>query len=128
MNLDSLSPMVRQYLETALWSSNDESTPAGGEPFDRNYDLSDIAPASIDQAVTDCDAFFIKASRLGILGDPQASDSSNLGHNFWLTRNGHGAGFWDGDYPEHGDELTRLCEEFREINPGLGDDGVIYFE
>ena len=20
------------------------------------------------------------------------------GHDFWLTRNGHGAGFWDGDW------------------------------
>jgi len=22
------------------------------------------------------------------------------GHDFWLTRNGHGAGFWDGDWPK----------------------------
>ena len=23
-----------------------------------------------------------------------------IGHDFWLTRNGHGAGFWDGDWDD----------------------------
>jgi hypothetical protein len=33
------------------------------------------------------------------------------GHDFQLTRNGHGAGFWDGDW-KHGDELTALAKTF----------------
>jgi hypothetical protein len=49
------------------------------------------------------------------------------GHDFWLTRNGHGAGFWDGDWPkEAGDRLTKACEEFGEFDLYIGDDGMIY--
>ena len=30
------------------------------------------------------------------------------GCDFWLTSQGHGAGFWDGDWPTYGDMLTDL--------------------
>ena len=37
------------------------------------------------------------------------------GHDFWLTRNGHGAGFWDGDYPESEETiLTDAARTFGE--------------
>ncbi len=42
------------------------------------------------------------------------------GHDFWLTRQGHGAGFWDGDWPDHVDrECCGLCgwrSEFGELD------------
>lgn len=118
-----LNNFVRQYLETALWSSNDESTPEGGEPFDANYSIEDIAPEAIEQAIQDCTAFLEKAATL--LAE---YDLETAGHDFWLTRNHHGAGFWDGDYQkEDGETLTKLSQEFRELNPYLGDDGKIYF-
>lgn len=46
--------------------------------------------------------------------------------DFWLTRNGHGCGFWDGDWPEHGDELTDICCKFSVIDLYVGDDGLVY--
>ena len=42
-----------------------------------------------------------------------------------LTRNDHGAGFWDGDY-EHGDRLTELSRKFKEVTAYVGDDGKIH--
>ena len=36
----------------------------------------------------------------------------DAGGDFHLTRNGHGAGFWDGGWPEHGDELTELAKPY----------------
>jgi hypothetical protein len=51
------------------------------------------------------------------------------GHDFWLTRNGHGAGFWDRTPLEKGklgDELTKLCKAFGESDLYWGDDGGIY--
>lgn len=33
------------------------------------------------------------------------------GHDLWLTRNGHGAGFWDGDWRDH-DVLCNVSEQF----------------
>lgn len=60
---------------------------------------------------------------------PTCSDGSSpaamAGHDFWLTSAGHGAGFWDGDWPKYGDLLTKKCEN-QEINLYVGDDGKIY--
>ena len=38
-------------------------------------------------------------------------------HDFWLTRNGHGAGFWDGDWEhEAGERLTADSKRFGEVS------------
>ena len=115
--------MLRQYMETALWSSTDESDESGGEPMDKNYDIYDISEESIVEAKKDIKKFVDKAGSLLDDVDPEQA-----GHDFWLTRNHHGAGFWDGDYPEDiGDKLTKLSHEFGEKWPYVGDDGKIYF-
>ncbi len=55
------------------------------------------------------------------------SDDEAAGHDFWLTRNGHGAGFWDGDWPEPAaTRLTASSKKYGEFNLYLGDDGKIY--
>jgi hypothetical protein len=49
------------------------------------------------------------------------------GHDFWLTRNGHGAGFWDGDWPEpYAEMFTEGAKSYGEFQPYLGDDSLIY--
>jgi hypothetical protein len=49
------------------------------------------------------------------------------GHDFLLTRNGHGCGFWDGDWPEEaGERLTAAAEKCGEFNLYVGDDGLLY--
>lgn len=48
-------------------------------------------------------------------------------HDFWLTRNGHGAGFWDGAWTEPvATELTDAAHAFGSCDLDLGDDGKIY--
>lgn len=119
--------MTESYLTTALWSSHDESTPDGGEPMDANYGIADIAPESVEKAARDCAAFMERAAH--IIEQCPAADRPSVGHDFWLTRNHHGAGFWDGDYPEAaGKALTALAEEFGECDAVVGDDGKIYLE
>lgn len=43
------------------------------------------------------------------------------GHDFWLSRNGHGSGFWDRDSSYYGDHvrdwLQRKSEQFGETDP-----------
>jgi hypothetical protein len=49
------------------------------------------------------------------------------GHAFWLTRNGHGAGFWDGDWPEpHASALDEASKAFGSFDLYVGDDGMIH--
>jgi hypothetical protein len=52
------------------------------------------------------------------------------GHDFMLTRAGHGAGFWDRGCPkEIGEALTKACHRVRsEGHAYLCDDGRIYID
>lgn len=116
MKWEELDEFTKQYIATALWSSWDENN----EPLDSNYDQFDLTEETIKLFFMDCRAFQNENSDYFENGDETA------GHDFWLTRNGHGAGFWDGDYPEFGDILTKKSEEYGVINLYVGDDGKLY--
>ena len=117
-----MNNFTRQYLETALWSSTDESREDGGDPMDANYSIEDIDADTVAAAQADCDRFCELAGELlNESNDPEAG-----AHDFWLTRNGHGAGFWDGDWPAGGDLLTSISKGFGEAYLYVGDDGKIY--
>lgn len=109
---------LRAYIECALWSSTDDE----GEPLDGIYSVDDIAPETLASMREDCVDFL--ASNLEDIG---IGDWAQAGHDFWLTRNGHGAGFWDGDWPaEAGRRLTEASHPYGEVNLYVGDDGLIY--
>ena len=117
----ALDKFTTAYIEAALWASMDESTPEGGEPIDANYGISDLALETVERMKADCVAFQEQN------WDDIQDDVSLAGHDFWLTRNGHGAGFWDGDWPEDVDErLTAASHSCGEVNLYIGDDGRIY--
>lgn len=137
-----LDKVTRAYLESALWSSNDESTPSGGEPLDRNYGVEDFSAKSVLRASNECAAFVErmaearavwgdKAEEEGVELDEGSFTSSDVGHDFWLSRNGHGVGFQD--RPEkYGEELAEVYQDLAraagECYVFVGDDGEIYIE
>jgi len=117
----------REYIRTALWSSMDESDDDGGSPMDSNYCLDDISTEAQQEMRDDCRKFIQLADHLLEEGiDLFDDDDGRSAHDFWLTRNGHGCGFWDGDWPKNGDALTAICKQFGEVHLYLGDDGKIY--
>ena len=119
--MNNLDSFTRQYIETALWSSTDDD----GMHFDRDFSICDIAPDALATMIADCAKF--QAENADTMNLDGCQDASMCGHDFWLTRNGHGAGFWDGDYPEEiGDALTAASKQYRECSLYVGDDGLIY--
>lgn len=114
---------TRAYLVCALWSSVDDND----EPFDSNYTLTDISSQTLSQATKDCTNFLLDNPN-SFNDTPECYTVEQAGHDFWLTRNGHGAGFWDRGLEDAGESLTQACEDYNEINVVLGDDGKIYFE
>ena len=99
---------TRAYIEAAIWSSTDENR---GEPMDKNYGPLDLAQPTLRRMVADCKKF------QGKTWDKIASDPAKAGHDFWLTRNGHGAGFWDGGWPEAvGNALTSHSKSYGEVH------------
>jgi hypothetical protein len=114
LTLADLDEFTEAYIEAALWSSMDNSDPeTGGDPVDANWGAEDIAPKTLARMAADCARFQAEnADLLALAGEPDQN-----GHDFWLTRNGHGAGFWDRDYPDEiGDALTAAAEKFGEFD------------
>lgn len=108
---------ARHYLVTALWSSTGEDS----EPLGRTYTPSNIAPASQDRMSGDLVAF-----ACANLSDLAGMEPGQAAHDFWLTRNHHGAGFWDRGLGELGDRLTASAESYGESDLYVGDDGELY--
>jgi hypothetical protein len=50
------------------------------------------------------------------------------GHDLWLTRNGHGAGFWDRGLGDVGELLAIEAQNMGSISLVSGDDGKLYLE
>jgi hypothetical protein len=119
--------LVREFVNTLLWSETDDSDPErGGKPLDDNYSFKDMSQEALDKIEKDVRAFLDKASDLIENDtDKHQGDFKQAMHDFCLTRNGHGAGFWDGDW-SNGDELTKISKSFGELNAYVGDDGKIY--
>jgi hypothetical protein len=115
-----LREFVRAYLECALWASTDIDTQ---EPLDDTHSVEDIAPRAFREAVTDC-RDFIDGNRDAL--DQTEGSAEQHGHDFWLTRNRHGAGFWDRGYGKLGDELTKDAHAYGGCDLYVGDDGKIY--
>lgn len=123
-----LAPLVdvfaRHYLIAALWSS----TTSDGEPLDSLYDVEDLAPDFVRQAVEDCADFqqanaealqrmYAHYRETGRAAHPDAgSAEACAGHDFWLTRNGHGAGFWDRGAGAVGDALAEAARLYGGVD------------
>lgn len=112
-----MDQFTKAYIVCALWSSTDDSD----QPLDDNYDADDIAPETLAQMAQDCRDF-----QEGNAPDLADLDAAQCGHDFWLTRNGHGAGFWDRGYGNRGDRLTDACKPYGNVDLYIGDDGKIY--
>lgn len=103
------------YLEAALWSSTD------GERGEKQLDNYDWADGEKEKLIPDALKFYQDHY------DDISDDLGRAGHDFWLTRNGHGAGFWDGDWPEEvGERLTQVSKKYGEVYLYLGDDEQVY--
>lgn len=114
--------MLNQYIETALWSSVAYNDNGEDRPMDENYSSEDLADETLEAMQKDCEEFKQLAGDL-----LDGLEESDIGHDFWLTRCGHGAGFWDGDYEEElGEKLTEISNTFGEVDLYVGDDGKIY--
>jgi hypothetical protein len=102
-------------------------------PVDENYGVEDIAPETLARIVADCEAFQAATGEL-ITSDNlerhrgECTIDEMAGHDFWLTRRGHGCGFWDGDWEEPAaTKLTESAHGFGDLDIYVGEDGKLYF-
>jgi hypothetical protein len=126
---DEAEKFFQAYVNCALWSSTDDD-----EPLDGLYSPDDIADDALRAMRADCEDFIgsedsetMSALRTYV----SEFGAERAGHDFWLTRNGHGTGFWDRHYVD--DDLGRACQHltamakpYGEATLYVGDDGLLY--
>lgn len=134
--------MFDAYVEAALWSTNDDISEDGGEPLDANYDRTNIDPKTLRVMKEDCRAFVEGVSiddinlYFAAMAHVAEGPEAQMGHDFWLTRNHHGVGFWDREQLKIaarpinnmslGERLAHHARVAGEVNLYVGDDKVIY--
>jgi hypothetical protein len=117
----TIDEFTTAYIKALLWAENDESTPQGGRPLDDNYTIDDLAPEALAKCVADCQLFQRENA-----ADLAARETDRGGIDLLLTRNRHGAGYWDGDWPDaEGTRLTAAADRLGEVSPYVVD-GRIY--
>ena len=107
------------YVECLLWTHSEEL-----EGLAHKDGVPRIHAESDNLIIKECQKFIQKSY---MVLKSASCDFSQHGHDFFLTRNGHGAGFWDRGYGANGDILTKLSESFRETVQELDGDGVLYY-
>jgi len=117
-NEDSVYLALKGYLHCALWT----------EELDNEYDISDVDSLSAEQARDDVDKFLDELDDYDLLDELVSNmDYDSIGHDFWLSRNGHGAGFFDRGLEDVGDEIQKICGEFGNKSVYV-ENGNIYIE
>lgn len=131
---EQLNTMVRHALIAALWTGIDDN----GDPLDEHCTVDDFYPDAVARMRADCAVFLASAGALirqlpdtyGAHPDcgTVAQVYAAAGHDFWLTRNGHGVGFWDRGLPGAlGDDLSALAEAAGALDVYIGDDARLHF-
>jgi len=116
MNPDKLDEFTSAYVETLLWSTTDG---ADGEfSLDEIAGVGDLSDEALSRIIQDCNSFQYYAE--DVLGDELVRKAEQAGHDFCLTRNRHGAGFWDGDWDyissTAGVALTELAHTYGQMD------------
>jgi hypothetical protein len=108
-------PIFGAYVEAMLWIESSD---------DCEYCLANVAASTLLAMFQDVTTFF--KDNEDLIAD-NCDDIDHVAHDFALTRNGAGAGFWDGDYDEAvGKALTDASHKFNPYSLYMGDDGKVY--
>jgi len=109
----NIDEVLNSYLETLLWVDVE---------FD-GYSIIDVCDDSTEISRLDIINFIKEIEKSNeAIEEANTYTDSLLGHNFLLSRNGHGAGFFD----DNNDVLQEICRKTKECNIYLGDDKQIH--
>ncbi len=98
---DNVSEFVAGYLGAAEWLLPEKSDWEDSECGIERDKIRGWSRASVREAKRDC-RDFVRANRadLETYCEESGRDMESAGHDFYLSRNGHGAGFFDrGNHP-----------------------------
>jgi hypothetical protein len=99
---------IRQAAITLQWQASDATEVGNGYPIGESGDeYTDEIIAKVPYLTEAVTAFIADNWQ-----DVSGLDASQTGHDFILTANGHGCGFWDRGLGELGDRLTEATRGY----------------
>ena len=109
--------MAIAYLTCAVWADSPDTE------LGKSRTVDDIGGASQERALIVCREFLrLHGQDLDDTGD----GPEQWGHDLWLTRNGHGCGFWSRDYADDlGERLTVASKRLGEVYLDVSDTGFV---
>ena len=128
----NIKKIMDNYLECAIWTEEERLKEENTEGYER--EIKNIIPDADLNIHNFSDNSKIKAYEdiklfLKYAGNAvDGIDEEQLGHDIWLSRNGHGAGFFDRGYDDKIEKI--LMDSAHKIGSAdiyLGDDGLLYF-
>jgi hypothetical protein len=118
--MSTINTATRAYIECMLWVNREELG---------RLTIGNLTEAQMSAISEDVNQFY-NFCLTQLSGDNlQAFKLMNykqFGHDYFLTRNHHGAGFWDRGLGELGDLLTSYAHSMGSTYEYLGDDGNVY--
>lgn len=124
MNDTQFEIFFKSYLVTLLGSTAVITEDGDMLPLDEEYDISDINKGSLKEIKGHAREFYDATIPL-FSETPNAYTTEQHGHDFALTSNGHGAGYWDRGLGTVGKELTEASKMY-SIDLYIGDDNQLY--
>ena len=147
MEQGDINEILKGYIEAALWTEeeelkNDYYTDMGDDEdslenlialkdnFNRKNFISFMSDNFDDNSKID--AYVDIKTFIRYAGDEAIQEAINenglyqLGIDIWLTRNGHGSGFFNYNY-ENEDILMNAAKKLKEKSLYIGDDGKLHF-
>ena len=138
MNPTERNDAIDGYLAAAGWlvswdDARPEDNDTGHEGDHRDGPFTEAAyghaATAVDQFANIAGSDDVRAylaTRLAHCGYPAGwSAAEGLGHDLWLTRNGHGAGFWDRGLGHLGERLSDAARSLGEATSYVLADGTV---
>ncbi len=127
MNFDR-QYFIDGYIEAMLWANTYGEDENGEMTTDNDVSFGDLTEEALRTMQDDCGDFLGVAEGIVERNLNDRYDSAHAGHDFALTRNHHGAGFWDRGLGDDGDLLTDIAQGFGDSNLQILENGEIVCE
>ena len=112
---DGLDDFTKGYLDCAEWLIPEPSNDCPN--ITTREKIRGWTKKAIARAKRDCMDFQkAYAADLALYEEITGRDMRSAGHDFWLTRNRHGAGFWDRGAGEAGKRLTEMSRPYGDCD------------
>ncbi len=122
--------VLEHYLIAAVWAGLDYETDPDASnplPLDENYSADDVSEETRAEILAEIVDFLAACEEAGLLENYPAGPEQ-FGHDFYLTRNHHGAGYWDRGLGDLGSKLTDLAHAWGSSDLFPQSDGKLYAE